>query len=77
MPEYCEKPCPQCGQKLRFPTNVGGIVMRCPSCGKEFHSDFKVGSSINKRQHQEGTVAKIFGMPMAVLKNISHFLHKK
>ena len=27
MPEYTEKKCPKCGQKLRFPENIGGMLM--------------------------------------------------
>ena len=43
MSEHMEKDCPACGQRLRFPKNVGGMLMACPSCGKKFNSDFKLG----------------------------------
>lgn len=36
--------CPKFGYQLRFPVNIGGVVMVCcPSCGNRFHSDFKLG----------------------------------
>jgi DNA-directed RNA polymerase subunit RPC12/RpoP len=41
---YTEKSCPSCGQQLRFPDDVGGVVMACPSCGNRFYSDFKFGT---------------------------------
>ena len=34
--------CPACGQKLRVPTDVGGVTMACPDCGRRFHSNFKM-----------------------------------
>ncbi len=50
------KNCPRCDQHLRFPENVGGVVMACPSCGHKFHSDFKLGNArphplLNKRNN--------------------------
>jgi predicted amidophosphoribosyltransferase len=42
MQEKNIRKCPGCGQKLRFPNDIGGLVMVCPSCGKKFYSDFKV-----------------------------------
>jgi hypothetical protein len=48
MPSKTIKNCPRCDQHLRFPENVGGVVMVCPSCGHKFYSDFKLG---NDRQH--------------------------
>jgi len=45
MTDYTEKKCPQCGQLLRFPDNIGGMLMECPSCGKKFQSDFKLGGA--------------------------------
>jgi len=43
MTEYTVKKCPKCGQQLRFPNHIGGMLMACPSCGNKFHSDFKLG----------------------------------
>lgn len=37
--------CKGCGQQLRIPGNIGGMLMRCPSCGHEFHTDFKLGAA--------------------------------
>ncbi len=72
MSDYIEKKCPQCGQKLRFPKNVGGIVMVCPSCGNRFHSDFKVGG-IGKNVGQQGVLRTLFEMPNTLLKRLSRF----
>ena len=37
--------CPGCGQALRFPENVGGVVMACPNCGHRFASTFKLANT--------------------------------
>jgi hypothetical protein len=37
--------CPGCGQALRFPTNVGGVLMACPECGYRFASPFKLAGN--------------------------------
>jgi predicted amidophosphoribosyltransferase len=37
--------CPDCGQALRFPENVGGVLMACPVCGRRFASSFKLASA--------------------------------
>jgi len=36
------KNCTKCNQQLRIPTDIGGMVMMCPSCGHKIHSDFKL-----------------------------------
>ncbi len=38
------KKCSKCTQQLRIPTDIGGMVLRCPSCGHEFHTDFKIST---------------------------------
>ena len=43
MENYVIKNCKACHQPLRIPANIGGMLMRCPNCGHEFHSDFKLG----------------------------------
>lgn len=44
MKNYAVIKCQKCDQLLRFPNNIGGILMACPACGNNFHSDFKLGS---------------------------------
>ncbi len=48
MTEYTILKCEQCGQKLRFPHNIGGLVVACPTCGQKFHSDFRLQGSEKK-----------------------------
>jgi DNA-directed RNA polymerase subunit RPC12/RpoP len=69
MSGHIEKQCPNCGQQLRIPKNVGGILMACPSCGHKFSSDFKFGG-VGK---QKGVLMRIFEFPQAMLKRISRF----
>jgi predicted amidophosphoribosyltransferase len=77
MTDYKEKTCPKCGQKLRFPTHVGGIVMRCPSCGKEFHSDFKIGHAGKQQQPSPSPLMTLFEMPSRTIDSIARFLRDK
>ncbi|MDH5297888.1 MAG: zinc-ribbon domain-containing protein [Desulfobulbaceae bacterium] len=37
--------CPQCGQQLRIPDKIGGLLMACPTCGQKFSSDFKLAAA--------------------------------
>lgn len=69
MKEFKEKDCPDCGQRLRFPQDIGGLVMVCPSCGKKFHSDFKVGSAGGAagRRVQRSFATEIFEMPGKIM----------
>ncbi len=66
-----EKKCPKCGQKLRFPKNIGGMLMECPSCGNKFRSDFKVGS-VGKKGHKSLPVT-IFELPGTLVSRIVRF----
>lgn len=34
--------CLACGQQLRIPGNIGGMLMACPTCGVTFASDFRL-----------------------------------
>ncbi len=71
MAESIVKTCPECRQLLRIPKNIGGVVMACPSCGKQFYSDFKVGGAEN----QEGNTADtIFEMPSTLRDTLSHLI---
>ena len=78
MTDYTEKKCPQCGQQLRFPNDIGGILMACPSCGNRFHSDFRVGS-INRSSGpaQRGVSLPVFEIPYKIVSSVwKFFLHK-
>ena len=75
MMDYTEKKCPKCGQRLRLPKNIGGIVMACPTCGNKFHSDFKLGG-IKKNTHVNA-LTNIFEWPYKTLKRIARFLTLK
>ena len=37
--------CPGCGQALRFPPDVGGVLMACPECGHRFASPFRLADA--------------------------------
>ena len=75
MTEYTEKKCPKCGQRLRLPKNIGGMLMACPSCGEEFHSDFKLGGA--GRSVQRGIVTTIFEMPCEIMNRIGRYFLRK
>jgi C4-type Zn-finger protein len=66
MSGHIEKQCPNCGQQLRIPKNVGGILMACPSCGHKFSSDFKLGGV----RKPKGVFMKIFEFPQTILHRI-------
>ena len=68
MAEFTEKNCSKCGQQLRFPNNVGGVVMACPSCGNKFYSGFKFGDG--RKSVRGGAMQSIFGMPNELIKRI-------
>jgi tRNA(Ile2) C34 agmatinyltransferase TiaS len=70
-----EKKCPKCGQRLRFPENIGGMLMACPSCGKKFHSDFKLGST-RRSVHRE-ILTTVFEMPCKIMKHIGRYFTSK
>jgi predicted RNA-binding Zn-ribbon protein involved in translation (DUF1610 family) len=42
MQDSIVRECTKCGQPLRFPTNLGGMLMACPHCGQKYQSDFKI-----------------------------------
>ena len=71
MADYTEEDCPKCGQKLRFPNNVGGIVMKCPECGQRFHSDFKIGGGKgSKRAVDSNIFISLFEFPSRLIAKI-------
>lgn len=45
MPEGSVRTCPGCGQALRFPSGIGGMLMACPVCGHRFATPFRLGGS--------------------------------
>jgi len=68
MSEYIEKTCPKCGQQLRFPKHIGGMLMSCPSCDTKFASDFKIGKI--KKTEPRGVPTTIFELPSTLLERI-------
>lgn len=44
MSEGPVRTCPDCGQPLRFPDNIGGMLMACPVCGHRFASPFRLAT---------------------------------
>ncbi|WP_029459812.1 hypothetical protein [Solidesulfovibrio alcoholivorans] len=45
MSEGPVRTCPGCGQALRFPGNIGGMLMACPVCGHRFASPFTLATA--------------------------------
>ncbi len=45
MTEGPVRTCPGCGQALRFPGNIGGMLMACPVCGHRFASPYKLAGA--------------------------------
>lgn len=75
MSNYIEKQCPGCGQHLRFPKHVGGVVMACPTCGKKFSSDFKLGR-VGKNNHS-GVASTIFELPATLVERLCRYFRVK
>lgn len=49
MKDYVIKDCQGCNEPLRIPADIGGMLMRCPNCGHQFHTDFKLVSKEMRR----------------------------
>jgi uncharacterized Zn finger protein len=75
MTNYIKKKCPECGQMLRFPVNIGGMLMACPSCGKKFHSDFKLADT--KRCKRLKILINTFEMPSNIIGRISRYFSSR
>ncbi len=73
MTDHIEKRCPKCGQQLRIPKNIGGVLMVCPTCGKKIHSDFKL-SGVTRRVPRRNIFKDIFEMPDKILCIIRDYL---
>jgi hypothetical protein len=71
MHKHTEKTCPKCGQQLRFPKDVGGMLMACPSCGQKFYSDFKLGTGRGKGPRT--LLAQVFAMPDTLFQRILRY----
>lgn len=65
------KKCPKCGQQLRFPDNIGGMLMACPSCGNKFQSDFKL--DLTARRNHRHPLTQLFEMPNKILMRIGRY----
>jgi DNA-directed RNA polymerase subunit M/transcription elongation factor TFIIS len=52
MENFVINNCKGCHQPLRIPADIGGMLMRCPNCGYEFHTDFKL--SLKAREGNDG-----------------------
>ncbi|MBT8346756.1 MAG: hypothetical protein KJO28_10695, partial [Desulfofustis sp.] len=74
--EHTEKKCPQCGQQLRLPKNVGGLLMACPSCGQKIHSDFKLGGT-RQGAAQRRLFTTIFELPYKIIRDLGRLLFPK
>ena len=48
MSDALVRTCPGCGQALRFPPDVGGVLMACPDCGHRFASPFRLAGNAKK-----------------------------
>lgn len=70
--------CHKCGQQLRIPTNVGGILMKCPACGQKIHSDFKIikGKAQPPQVKKTNIVLLIFEIPGKLLDKLIRYVIK-
>jgi len=80
MSEDKIKRCPKCGQKLRIPDNVGGILMVCPMCKEKIHSDFKIGTGKSvtvANKQQKNIFVQLFELPGLLMDKIVLFFSKR
>lgn len=75
------KKCPKCGQKLRIPGHIGGIVMVCPMCKEKIHSDFRIGQEKSqlptvRQPTKKNILIDIFEMPGKLLDALVHLFSK-
>ncbi|CAG35110.1 zinc ribbon domain-containing protein [Desulfotalea psychrophila] len=76
MADSMIKECPDCGQRLRFPTKIGGMLMKCPQCGTKFYSDFRVkgdGAAYEPRVLATGMLQTIFEAPSNLFRGIRRY----
>jgi PHP family Zn ribbon phosphoesterase len=58
MGNYVIENCKGCHKPLRIPSDIGGMLMRCPNCGYEFHTDFKLGLKVREGGEGRKTTQK-------------------
>ena len=71
MADYTETCCPQCGQRLRIPERIGGMLMACPTCGKRIYSEFRLNHST--RGGCRRVLKTVFEMPEPLLSRLKRF----
>jgi DNA-directed RNA polymerase subunit RPC12/RpoP len=71
MTHYTQKKCPACGQQLRFPTNIGGMLMACPTCGQKFYSDFRL--EVTGKTAPRQILTNVFEMPSTIIGRIGRY----
>ena len=81
MSDNYEKQCPGCGQYLRFPKKIGGMLMACPSCGHKFRTDFRFNfdsDGSNKPKSMESKMLKtIFEFPNKMVQGLGRYLSSR
>jgi len=75
MTDDMPKKCPKCGQQLRFPEDIGGMLMACPSCGNKFQSDFRLGGT--RKRAKRNLLMTIFEMPEKMVRWIGRFFSSR
>lgn len=62
MENYVIKNCKGCHQPLLIPADIRGMIIRCPSYGYEFHTEFKLSPKIREggdwKEPAQGTPTK-------------------
>jgi DNA-directed RNA polymerase subunit RPC12/RpoP len=71
MADHTETKCPKCGQQLRIPGHIGGMLMACPTCGQKFYSDFKLGPPGSSQPLAKGS--RVFGMPYELMRRFCRY----
>ena len=72
MTDNTIRTCPECGQQLRFPKDVGGVLMECPNCGARFHSGFKLRKQVRPRP--KNVFVQIFELPSTLLRYLGRWI---
>ncbi len=72
MTDNTIRTCPKCGQQLRFPKDVGGVLMACPNCGTHFRSDFKFGNRVSPKP--KNIFVQIFELPSTLLRYLGRWI---